>query len=614
MIGPSPSSGEDSAGLPRPVIVTKVRPPLRRRDLVSRPRLIEYLTDNVDRKLILVSAAAGYGKTTLVVDFIHESGIPACWYSLDEGDSDLTVFLEHLVASLRQRYPGVCEQTLMQLRSNTHPDHEALVGSLINEITEGVDDFFLLVLDDFHKLDDSVLINASLDFLLRYLPDNCRLVVCSRTLPKKLTLTRLAGEGQVLGVGQEHLRFGRGEIRDLVRHLHHEELTDEELEKLAEASEGWIAALVMGSSKLLDGVRTGLDLPTAKSGQLFEYLAQEVMDQLPADVQAFLLQTAILQVLNADVCDAVTGRTDSAAMLEHLEEQNLYLGRIEGEELWYRFHGLFHDFLQARLAEEGLSDELVERHLRAASWYADHEEPESEIHHLLEADRFEEAAVKMVGQLRPAAASGRWRLIVRWVTSLPEEVRREWPDLLASLGVAYSYLGRLPESIAVEGQALQAFQEQGDDKGAALALMHRSYSWRFVGQVDAAMEDSARALELASDPDGYVASSVHRNLGACLSLRGDMVAAASELRLALERASARETAARVAVGAICQQFLSEFGIRVGSYVVQIGSVLVTLPDDGSYPDRFARAEENDVRCPDAVGAEAMQAEIREAMA
>lgn len=517
----------------RPVIVTKVRPPRKRRDLVSRARLIEYLSANVDRKLILVSAAAGYGKTTLLVDFIDQSGIPTCWYRLDDADRDLSVFFEHLIASLRQRFPGVCARTLAQLRSGANPDPEVLVGSLINEISSEIDQFFLLVLDDFHKLDEATLINGAMDFFLRYLPDNCRVVVVSRTLPKKLTLTRLAGEGQVLGVGQEHLRFRPEEIRGLVGHLHSETLSALEAEKLAERSEGWIAALVMGSAKLLDGVRTGLDLPSAGGGQLFDYLAAEVMATLPAETVTFLMQTAILEALSPELCDAVTGRTDSARMLDLLEEQNLYLGRIAGADSWYRYHALFQDFLIARAAEIAPED-VMDRHLAAAAWYATNDMPDQEISHLLAAKDFDAAGQRIESVLPESSERGRWRTLELWITSLPESTRRDQPALLAELGVAYAYLGKLPEAIAAENQAVEAYEALGDPRGVAAALMHRSYAWRFMGQIDAAVADAHRALELIDDdPESAIACELHRSLGACLSLRGDMEAAAKELTAAL---------------------------------------------------------------------------------
>ncbi len=517
----------------RPVIVTKVRPPRKRRDLVSRARLIEYLSANVDRKLILVSAAAGYGKTTLLVDFIDQSGIPTCWYRLDDADRDLSVFFEHLIASLRQRFPNVCARTLAQLRSEANPDPEVLVGSLINEISSEIDEFFLLVFDDFHKLDEATLINGAMDFFLRYLPDNCRVVVVSRTLPKKLTLTRLAGEGQVLGVGQEHLRFRPEEIRGLVGHLHGETLSALEAEELAGRSEGWIAALVMGSAKLLDGMRTGLDLPSGGGGQLFDFLAAEVMATLPAETVTFLMQTAILEALSPEVCDAVTGRTDSARMLDLLEEQNLYLGRIAGADSWYRYHALFQDFLLARLAEVA-PDDLADRHRAAAAWYAQHDMPDHEISHLLAAREYTAAAERIESVLPESSERGRWRTLEAWITALPETTRRDMPALLAELGVAYAYLGKLPEAILAENQAVEAYEARGDSRGVAAALMHRSYAWRFMGQIDAAMADAHRALALIDDdPESAIACELHRSLGACLSLRGDMAAAATELTAAL---------------------------------------------------------------------------------
>jgi LuxR family transcriptional regulator, maltose regulon positive regulatory protein len=526
---PSGASVDDDE---RPIIVTKVRPPRRRRDLVSRPRLIDYLIANADRKLMLVSAPPGYGKTTLLVDFLHESALASCWYRLDDTDTDLPVFFEHLVASLRQRYPGVAERTLSMVHSEPRADPETLVGSLINEISEEIDEFFLLVLDDYHKLDHAPLINAAVDFFLKYLPDNCRVVVCSRTLPKQLTLTRLAAEGQVVGVGQEHLRFRPAEILDLVRHLHSESLSIAEAQALAARSEGWIAALVMGSVRLLDGVRTGLDLPVADHGQLFDFLAEEVLDQQTERIRGFLLETAILDAMSPELCDIVRQTDDSDALLAELEEMNLFLLPLEGEGRWYRYHQLFHEFLQARVRE--LADpQMAARHRRAATWYAEHGQVDHEIAHLIGAGDAEAAADRMEAEVTRSHDHGRWHTIVRWMDALPKSVQAERPALQRALGVAHAYLGNMADSIASLGSAIKYYTEADDRENLAASLVSRSYTWRYMGHIDASLADAAKSLDLTQNPSGRVASSAHRSLGACYSLKGDVRAGAEELLRAL---------------------------------------------------------------------------------
>jgi ATP/maltotriose-dependent transcriptional regulator MalT len=222
--------------LDRPVIVTKVRPPRRRRDLLHRQRLIDELSRHVDRKLILVSAPAGYGKTSLLVDYVSECDLPVCWYRIDESDADPAAFFEYLVASLRQRYPEVGEPTLALLHAEGTTDIEALIGSLVNDVAEQIGEFFLLVLDDYQNLDAA---DAAVDALLRYLPDNCQVIILTRALPRRPTFTRLAAEGQVVGIGQEQLRFTAEEICQLLRLQQRREPSEEECARLAGDTEGW---------------------------------------------------------------------------------------------------------------------------------------------------------------------------------------------------------------------------------------------------------------------------------------------------------------------------------------------------------------------------------------
>jgi ATP/maltotriose-dependent transcriptional regulator MalT/DNA-binding SARP family transcriptional activator len=516
----------------RPIIVTKVRPPRRRRDLLTRPRLADYIATHIEHKLLLVSAPPGYGKTSLLVDFVALTDIPTCWYRLDAGDADVTVFLEHLIASLRRHFPDAGERTLQALQTEGAPNVEHLVGSLVNEIDEQITQLFLLVLDDYHTVNGSVPVNTAVNVLLEYLPDNCRLILASRTVPKSVNLTRLAGQGQVAGLGQEHLRFTPEEIGQLVAQLHGETLSAEERDRLAEESEGWIAALVLGSRQLLDGVRTGLSRPVADRGQLFNYLADEVFAAQPAELQEFLLGSSILEEVAPELCDAVLDRQDSAAMLQQIEARNLFLTPVEGESQWYRFHQLFHDFLSARLAEAG-RDDVDALHRRAATWYAEAGMAAPEIHHWLAAQDFEHGARRIEDEVLEAVTHGYWHTIIGWVEALPQEVRRRHPTLLRHLGTAYSNIGNLTGALELYRQAAEQFNAAGNTLGLAATYVSRATVWRFLGQVDKSIQDSQRTLELVGSTSGLVVGQAHRNLGICYTMRGDITAANAEFLEAL---------------------------------------------------------------------------------
>ncbi len=491
-----------------------------------------YLAENLDRKLILISAAAGYGKTSLLVDFSHAAGLPVCWYRVETVDADAPVFFEHLMAALGQQFPNLGQRTRSMLYGDEKLDLEAAVGSLVNEIVEGVQEPFLLVLDDYQNLDDAVAVNAAMDLFLHYLPDTCRVILCTRTLPRKLTLTRLAAEGQVAGLGHEHLRFTREEIRQLAAHLHQQDLTAPQIAELDRLSEGWAAALVLASDRLAQGAPTLQRSPGANRGQLFDFLAHEVLARQSPAVQSFLIRSSILETLTPALCNAVLEHPDSATALRELEEQNLFLVPFDAEGTWYRYHPLFQEFLQTQLANEPALD-VTGLHRRAAAWYRSADLAEQVVHHLLGAGDFEPAADAMLERVNDMAAGGRWRLIVHWVEALPPPTVRARPLLLERLGVALVQLGDIREGIEALDEAVAAFRMAEDQAGLASALVQRGPALRLLGRLGEAEADSQEALKLVLDSRGVAAGEAHRNLGACQALRGQLGQARQELEAAL---------------------------------------------------------------------------------
>lgn len=525
------SDGEAGPSWPR-VIVTKVRPPKRRRDLIDRDRLHELITTHMERKLLLVSAPAGYGKTSLLVGYAHATGLPVCWYRLGPSDRDPVVFLEHLMEAVRQRFPGACDRALSQLRSRARDgtaDPTDIVGTVVNEIDENIEVFFWLVLDDYQHIDDADRVNEALDALLDYLPHNCQIVISGRTVPRKLTLTRLAGAGQVAGIGQEQLRFDPDEIGRLLHERTGRRPSDAECARLARESEGWVTALVLGGDRLL---ATGWCAAMDRE-QLFDFLAHEVVDLQPAEVQSFMVQSAVLEEMDARLCDAALAREDSAAMLAAMETQNLFVSRVEGDDAWHRYHQLFRDFLLSRLQQTLSEPELTAIHRRAADWYDVAGRPDDAIGHYLAAHDHDAAATKMAQYVDAAHRSGRWQTIVRWATSLPEPVLRRRPLLVQRLGTALTYSGDLSRALRVYGWAVEDYADDEDGEGLASVLVRRAVLFRLLGKWQAAIADAQRALELSPEPGTPTAGLAHRALGGALAMKGDTQRAARELQLAL---------------------------------------------------------------------------------
>ena len=336
-----------------PPFVTKVLLPQRRADTLRRPRLTDFLHQHIDRRLILVCAPAGYGKTTLLVDFAHDVDIPVCWYTLGPGDADVRVFLEYLIAAIRQRFPDFGAQTEAVLRGAADVTKElsAVVGALVSEMHAAIPEYFILALDDFHTVDGSEQVNGVLDLLLYHLPENCHIVLASRSIPR-VTLSRLAAHRQVAGLGNSDLRFTAEEIMRLLSENYKVLLPAKTAEALATESEGWITGIILSTHTMWQGLFESIIRAKGAGGEVFDYLASEVFAQQPEDVQRFLLGSSVLEQLHPQLCADLLGAEDAAAKLVYVEEANLFITRLAGTDEWYRYHQLFKTFLESKLREE----------------------------------------------------------------------------------------------------------------------------------------------------------------------------------------------------------------------------------------------------------------------
>ncbi|MFQ5858766.1 MAG: hypothetical protein ACE5LU_24460, partial [Anaerolineae bacterium] len=264
---------------PAPLIATKILRPRRRDDLLHRRRLVDIIHNHIDRKLIILSAPAGYGKTSLLIDYAHDTELPVCWYTLDERDSDPRVFLEYLVASVHRHYPDFGQRISAILHGDESglPNWETIAGALVNDMVDRISEYFVIVLDDYHSLDDDADVHALLDTLLQYLPEHCHILLASRTLPP-LTLTRMAARQEVEGIGVDELRFTAHEIQQLMKQNYDLDLPDGQAEELAQGLDGWIAGLLLTRHTLWKGLFAGMIRAHGES-QVFEYLATEVFGQ-----------------------------------------------------------------------------------------------------------------------------------------------------------------------------------------------------------------------------------------------------------------------------------------------------------------------------------------------
>ncbi len=451
------------------LLKTKLFIPPLRSEVILRPRLSKRLNRLLNRKVALISAPAGFGKTTLVNAWVHEQTSPVTWLTLDGGDNDLARFLIYLEAALRKAYPEIGETLTARLQSlqDRQPHAESLLTSLVNRLLE-LREPLLLVLDDLHLI-EAYAVYEALAFFIAYLPPQVHLLLLTREDPP-LPLARLRVRGELIEVRAADLRFSQQESAQFLNTVMNLHLESEDIVRLEERTEDWIVGLQLAALAL----RTTASAPDARHDFIagfagddrlvMDYLIDEVLAGQPNTVQAFLLQTSILDRFCAPLCDAVrvvdaegeqpaetfdvpisqpisTRATapdviDSQAILGYLERANLFITPLDHRRHWYRYHHLFRDLLRYRL-QRGGSAHVTELHRRAGAWFSAQELLDEAIHHFLEAGAYEQLADLAEARWQTMMVESRTRLYLACMRALPREVIETRPML--SVADAWAY-------------------------------------------------------------------------------------------------------------------------------------------------------------------------------
>jgi LuxR family transcriptional regulator, maltose regulon positive regulatory protein len=427
------------------LVSTKLRPFQTRPNLVARPRLIAKLEPEAGRKLMLISAPAGFGKTTLLGEWAASRSDEQCvaWVSLDEADNDPARFLSYLVAALQTVEEEIGEGVLSSLRAPGSPPVEALTGALINELAD-VPGTLAIVLDDYHLI-DSDNVHGIVAFLLERLPSNVHLLIASRIDPP-LPLARLRARGQTTEINATDLFFTREEAVAFLKDTMGLNLSDEDVGALEARTEGWIAGLQLAALSMRDRE----DVPgfvRAFSGShrdVLDFLSEEVLERQSEQMRAFLLETSILQRLTGELCDAVTERDDGQEALERLERENLFVVPLDDERCWYRYHHLFADVLHGLLKQER-TERVKELHLRAASWYERSGWASEAVEHALAAGDAGWAARLVEYYTQALLQRGEGVTVDRWLSALPAGLVRARPRLSLARAILALISGRADE-------------------------------------------------------------------------------------------------------------------------------------------------------------------------
>jgi LuxR family transcriptional regulator, maltose regulon positive regulatory protein len=525
-----------------PLLETKLRVPRLRRALVARPRLSERLSRGAESALTLLSAPAGFGKTTLLTEWLADApadGRSAAWLSLDQRDNDPAVFWTYLIAALQTAAPGVGTGALVQLQSPQAPI-EAVLATLLNDLG-AVSDGVVLVLDDYHVIDARD-IHEGMAFILEHLPPQFHLVIAGRADPA-LPLSRLRGRGELVEIRAADLRFTPDEAATYLNGVMGLVLRAEDVAALEGRTEGWIAALQLAALSL-QGRDDAAGFIAGFAGDdryIVDYLVEEVLQRQPQNVRSFLLNTSILSRLSGSLCDAVTGQDGGKAMLDALDRGNLFLVQLDDRRQWYRYQHLFGDVLRAHLLDEQ-PDRVHELHLRASAWYERNGERSEAIRHALAGRDFTRAA-DLVELAIPAMRKSRQEATLRrWIEELPGELVRVRPVL--SVGYAGTLIlgGELdgvearledaerwldtPTGAHLGPEASSAGMVVGDDDEfralPGTIELYRAAQALARGDVPGTVRHARRALELSPEEDHLRRASASGMLGLASWTSGDL--------------------------------------------------------------------------------------------
>jgi LuxR family maltose regulon positive regulatory protein len=414
------------------LLATKFFVPVASHALIARPRLFSLLDEGRQCPLTLVSAPAGFGKTTLLsawVQTLPKEAARVAWVSLDEQDNDPVRFWMYVFTALDGLQPGMCSEFVAYLRTQQAPPIQYLLTVLINRLAEHPERW-LLVLDDLHLLTEPT-IHTTLTYLLEHVPPQLRIILASRSDPP-LPLIRLRAGGQLLEVRSEQLRATNEEAAVFLREVMGVPLSDQELAVVQQRTENWLVGLQLVGLSLQGSSIPTHDLLSEVSGNhdyILGYLTDEVLHRQPLAIQTFLLHTSILEHLSAPLCDTVLEQQGSQHVLELLERSNLFLTPLDGRRHWYRYHALFAEALRYRL-EQWEGEQVAALHLRASRWYATRGSTSEAVGHALLAQDWEQAATLIEHTMSPMLwKRSEFPLVQRWLERLPPAVIRTRPRL-----------------------------------------------------------------------------------------------------------------------------------------------------------------------------------------
>jgi len=509
-----------------PLLRTKIQPPSISTRIIVRDRLIQLINQSKEARLILVSAPAGFGKTTLVNSWLDQTGIPVAWIGLEKEENDLVRFLNYLISALQLIDPLIGQEAQEKLSKPSVISTHAVLTSLINDLQKS-NLPIVIVLDDYHSI-EAQNIHDAVDFFITHLPEGKRLIAITRADPP-FALPRLRVRGQLLEIRQSDLRFTLEEACDYLNRIMGLQLSTNEVDTLKERTEGWIAALQMaaisirGKSPSPAAQKEFIESFGGSHRFVIDYLVEEVLDQLPADLQDFLLKTSILDRLCANLCDTVVRGFDEAGadstvisekrfnlgksqvVLEFLEKSNLFLIALDDDRTWFRYHRLFSDLLSIRLSQK-YADGHLGLHERASIWYERYGFTFEAIEHALESQNYSRAVLLINANVEILLMKSQVVTLLKWLENVPEDLVKQYPEIFYYQTWAMLMCGTPMETIqdrisTIKRMAMDA-QTEAIFKGRIATL--QAYIFLFQAELKKSIEYSRIALVNLPESDRFL--------------------------------------------------------------------------------------------------------------
>ena len=509
---------------------TKIITPQRRKDYLTRPRLLELLSDLFDFRLIIVAAPAGYGKTTLLVDFAHQFDWPVCWLALEPIDQDLARFFSHFIYSIKQKFPdfGSDSIKLLETTPSDQINLDFLITTITNDIFEKITEHFIIVLDDYHLLQSSPKIDQFLSDFVQRADENCHVVITSRKLLTLPDLPLMVARSQVGGLSVEELAFQPDEVLKLFNQLVHEPITSQQAKDLVANTEGWITGLLLTSHTLIKGMGEARKVARASGIGLYEYLAQQVLDQQPHHIQDFLLNTSLLEEFNEDLCKVVIGKALSQkanwnALMDHVIQNNLFIIPVSEKSLWLRYHHLFRDFLQAAIQEIRPKDAQKIK-LELARYFRENGNWEK-VFEIYDSLGEKEAIAELVGSIgSELIAKGKMQKLSSWISIIPKNIYETDPKLLSIRASVAVNQGKIQEGRELLDRVIEMYRKKSYSLSLADNLIRRSAALRVLGNYEDAMRDAEEAISLTKTKHSlnHLYSEALRAIGIILYQKGEL--------------------------------------------------------------------------------------------